>query len=384
MPRLSKESLYDRPLSLSGPGPLGELLGGSGTSGHVGSAVTAQLNSQGESGLVGTLGWQIIQVPSGDTVTGYERSTSGITEAPAGSGTYYVTFLRPSPAGDYAIVWDAGGQYAEEAFTTTALPVSAPAPADMCSAWITASDVATAYDPTATDTTIYADDALAAIEVLNQLSAGQYPGTCTTTVRPCRDPCGCWGSIPARWNVYTFVWTGSLWANDCGDTCGCGVTSRIRLPDYPVVSVDEVRIDGVLIDPTTYRLDSQRYLVRLNDAAWPSCQNMSAPAGTLGSFTVEYTFGAEPPTIGLLAAKELAYELYLAGSPACRLPAATQSVTRQGVTYQTASTITATLGKGNTGLAYVDAFLSTVNPNGWNHRPYTWSPDRREVRTIGG
>lgn len=58
-------------------------------------------------GLAGTIGVRIIDTPAGTTITA--RTTTGITEAPAGSGLYSVLLTAPATAGDYSIVWDTGG-----------------------------------------------------------------------------------------------------------------------------------------------------------------------------------------------------------------------------------------------------------------------------------
>jgi hypothetical protein len=76
------------------------------------------------SGLVGTIGVQITDTPTGTVVT--PRITSGIIESPAGSGLYAITLTAPSTAGTYSIIWDTGGstpKYGrEDLVVTTGFP----------------------------------------------------------------------------------------------------------------------------------------------------------------------------------------------------------------------------------------------------------------------
>lgn len=60
----------------------------------------------GASGLVGTLGVQIINPSTNTVVTA--RTTSGINEAPTGSGLYFTKITAPVSPGTYAIIWDKG------------------------------------------------------------------------------------------------------------------------------------------------------------------------------------------------------------------------------------------------------------------------------------
>jgi hypothetical protein len=160
--------------------------------------------------------------------------------------------------------------------------------------------------------------------------------------------------------------------NDCGDRCGCGITRRVRLAGIPVLSVEEVKLDGDVLDPADYRLDAGGWLSRV-DSGWPICQATGLPDSEPGTFSVSYTWGARPPLAGREAAKALAAEFYLAcnASTDCVLPSGVQSVTRQGISYvrQEMSSEAAL------GIPAVDLFLSTYNPKGLRRRPAVWSPD---------
>lgn len=57
-------------------------------------------------GLVGTVGYQVINLETDIAITG--RKTSGIAEIPAGSGGYYAKVVAPNKPGSYGVVWDTG------------------------------------------------------------------------------------------------------------------------------------------------------------------------------------------------------------------------------------------------------------------------------------
>jgi hypothetical protein len=61
---------------------------------------------QAPTGLVGTIG---VQIQDGQGTAVLARHTTGIVEAPAGSGIYTATMTAPAVAGQYVVVWDTGG-----------------------------------------------------------------------------------------------------------------------------------------------------------------------------------------------------------------------------------------------------------------------------------
>jgi hypothetical protein len=272
-----------------------------------------------------------------------------------------------------------------------------------CVAWITGDEVADCCSAASgTDPSVFDTVALEASMLLYELSGRKYSGGCDPiTVRPCRQPCNAWlgAGYPGQW--YWSPWEGNWgWWTDAGGAasgplCGCGVMPRVKLSGYPVTEIVEVLIDGQVVDPATYRLDNYRFLTRLgyNDDQgvfqqrfWPVCQNLTLNDTSLpGTFAVTYAYGVAPPLAGVEAAKQLACQLYLACSgQECVLPQGVTKVDRQGVTIERAlmatwaQTITARgikSGAWGTGMALVDAFLSTYNPGGLRRRPLIFSPD---------
>lgn len=350
----------------------------------------------GITGLVGTMAIEIID-NLGAIVFG--PVTTGIVETPAGSGIYGVAFpAAPAAEGQYTIVGSADGSFTPgdvaiddlvvvAAISAGSLPPIVP-PAlggplvGPCSAWTDGERVAECCDSgVGTFTELLDDAAGVASELLFAFSGSQFSGLCGNRVRPCATRrCGCsWGNGTS--------WVGSGW--DCARPCGCQPLDRVRLAGYPVRAIAEVKIDGVAVDPDTYRLDEWRYLTRVRDPAdpttplfWPSCQDLDLADDQPGTFSVSYVFGLDPPAAGIAAAGELACQVYLSCSADadgdCVLPSHVMSVTRAGITYDIAA-FTA-WGRGpdgiwKTGLALVDAFLNAVNPLGIRRKPAIWSPD---------
>ena len=189
--------------------------------------------------------------------------------------------------------------------------------------------------------------ALEASQVLYELSGRQFSGACEKTVRPCGNAwCGfqtlsrgyvVWN--PYWWNPY---WDGMSWWFQGANSCACRPLDRIKLSGYPVREITEVKIDGVVVDPATYRLDDRRWLVRVPDPLdpdvhlrWPACQAMGLPDDEEGTFSVTYRYGQDAPPLGIHAAAQLGCELYKACSgQTCALPTGTTRVNRQGITIE--------------------------------------------------
>lgn len=316
-------------------------------------------------GLVGVVG---VEVSDGQGNVVIPRTTAGIIEAPAGSGIYAVTLTAPAEPGTYTVTWDDGGTpaiYAVEQIqvTATGLPEldAGTASTGPCQAWADTNAVGgrCAGEPVALTSAL-----LMASDVLYQLSGRRFPGVCSATVRPVGAGGRCLGDF-ARWRGLM---------SDPSTPRGCAAYDRVKLAGYPVRAVDEVRLDGQVVPPSSYALEGGRWLVRRLPDGWPSCQRLDRPAGEVGTWTVTYRFGQEPPVAGRLAAIALACELAKAsaGQP-CDLPAHVQAVVRQGVTMRrNAATL---FGQdGTSGLPEVDAFLAAYRSTG-TRRAAIISPD---------
>jgi hypothetical protein len=234
-----------------------------------------------------------------------------------------------------------------------------------------------------------------ATDLLNAWTGGVY-GSCEVTLRPCRADCD--GYVPTFWGRGPFprgggspwqpVVVDGQWINltcgQCGTNCSCDTHASIGLPG-PVGAIVEVLIDGVLVDPTTYRVDNHRYLVRTDGGIWPSCQDVAAPSSAEGTWQVTYLHGLSVPLGGQVAAARLACELWKAacGDASCQLPRRVQSITRQGVTIGLLDSFD-DIDKGRTGIWTVDSWVASVTrvvPRGGQvfsvDRPRT--PNRRQT-----
>lgn len=247
-----------------------------------------------------------------------------------------------------------------------------------CTPWITADDVAASCDALehSGDPSVYDDAALQASQLLYELSGRQFSGECgPVTVRPCTPGCGCWSAPYIGW-PYSWDWYLGCWASPAGDRCGCSPLSTVKLAGS-VREVSEVKIDGVALDPSEYRVDKRKYLVRLADdegdpQRWPGCQRLDLDDTEESTWSVTYTFGQDVPAAGVSAAVELACQLAEFGVTGdCALPAGVTKVTRQGITID----LEKAQGDWWAVLPLVAAFLKAYNPAGLRRRAALWSPD---------
>lgn len=242
---------------------------------------------------------------------------------------------------------------------------------------------------------VRADAQAWAMDLLDRLTAFQFQ-QCPVTVRPCSSKCtgftgymtwpvGAPGSNGSGWPwMIPFVDNG-IWRNcGCGGGCSCEARCQISLGRL-TVSVTEITIDGLTLDPTAYRLDQLpghgSVLVRTDGECWPECQDMNVTEG-VGVFTVTYVPGLPLPAAGSIALGKLAceYAKSCVGGD-CKLPAELASMTRNGVDVQI---IDQALLPDQilTGLAEVDRWVRAVNPSNLRSRPRVLTPDIRRNRIV--
>jgi hypothetical protein len=135
--------------------------------------------------------------------------------------------------------------------------------------------------------------------------------------------------------------------------------------------VVDVRLDGVVLNPSQYRVDENRKLVRTDGGTWPMCQDMSLEDDQSGTWSVTITVGETVPVLGRRAVADLAAEFAkdCAGEE-CLIPYDVTSLTRQGITLdfgnpnnQAVDPLVRLLG-----LRVVRLFLATYNPHGLQRR----------------
>jgi hypothetical protein len=205
---------------------------------------------------------------------------------------------------------------------------------------------------------------------------GQRFGQCEATIRPCRQDCtaglstyhgGMTGGTSSSHNGNPWHPTliGGSWFNigcgGCGDNCGCSSGRALRF-DKPVSGIASIEIDGVVIDPTTYRVDNNVLLVREDGQQWPFCQNMSHALGEPDTWAITLLTGEPVPVGGQIAAGKLACEFAKAacGAKGCELPSRVQSITRQGVSVSLLVQTFDDMDKGRTGIWLVDSWVASV------------------------
>lgn len=117
-----------------------------------------------------------------------------------------------------------------------------------------------------------------------------------------------------------------------------------------------------------------------------NCQNMNLEPDQPGTFEITYTWGHDVPTAGLMAAKELAVQLWLAcvGAAECALNPRVTKIVRQNIEIDRSSIFAQFWKSGSTGIPLVDQFIAGVNPNGQRRAAAIWTPDREPFARVSG
>lgn len=311
-------------------------------------------------------------------------------------GAYIYQWAIPIglPVGQYLVSWtgDVAGDPIDAAETITVLAQGAgdytPGP---CEVWPVRWPASCTYItlPTATPE-ITGLAAQMASEMLYQLS-GQRFSECTTTLRPCREDCygTGWPGWASWWQWGTYpqpYWFNGTWYNmgcgQCGTSCSCTAISETLLPG-PVVSIVEVKVDGVvLVNGVDYRVDDYRKLVRLG-GVWPYCNDLNQPDTAVGTWSVTAVYGEPVPVLGQLAVGELAcYFLGILLGVDCDLPPGVTDITRQGISMSLAEATTDLLSFFQRfPIAYL--FLKTYNPHNLMARAKAYDLDGPDYRAVG-
>lgn len=209
----------------------------------------------------------------------------------------------------------------------------------------------------------------------------------TMTVRPChqrsvRARSFEYASFANAWSfnfgVAPFLGERGLWVPalcECmAYECGCHMACSVELPP-PIGAITEVRVDGNLVDPSTYRQRGSRLVYHgEGECPWPLRQNLALDDTEPGTFSITYVRGSLPDDLAASACGTLACEFAkaLSGDKKCRLPEGVTSISRQGVTFQIVS---GAFADGTTGIREVDAWIGTWNPYRLKQQPSVWSPD---------
>jgi hypothetical protein len=243
-------------------------------------------------------------------------------------------------------------------------PASAAGLGSTCDPWATIADVGSPCSAYDFDQVLLEETLQIASDVLYNFTGRQWPGQCQTTVRPCGyrqpDSCGCLSST----------------------TCACSRLSELDLPGS-VVSIDQVKIDGVVVSSDRYRVDDYRHLVYLPEDGgdrdgWPCCQRLDLADTEDDTWSVTYTYGQDPPLGGLRSAASLGCQLALAFDPttsaSCRLPKRVTSLSRQGISMAILDPLTL-FAEGLTGLTEVDMWVQSTIVGAKRRRASVWVPE---------
>ena len=200
-----------------------------------------------------------------------------------------------------------------------------------------------------------------AVMVLWSLSGRQF-GACEYTIRPC--PAQGFPAYPWLGSDYlVLMLDATRWTHSpCGCVGGCEVSGPrvVHLPG-PAAAIVAVTIDGVVLPDAEYQLEGDA-LYRTGGASWPS-QNLGAPLGETGTWSVTYTRGLDPPAGAAKMAGQLALEFIAAcdDETTCRLPRTLVATNQRGNSHVFDQS--KILKAGKTGLPEVDLWLAAVNPN---------------------
>lgn len=231
---------------------------------------------------------------------------------------------------------------------------------------------------------------LAASQFLWSVTGRQF-SQCEVSIRPCRaclDDC-C--AIPELgFNSVGYPWSpvhlsNGDWINvscECQNQCSCTNLCEVPLP-YPACSINQVLIDGVVVDPATYRIDEFSKLVRIGSECWPSCNNLTLPPTEVGTWQITLQYGLPVPELVLKAAAEFAGELIKSCvGKSCGLPKNITAVSRQGVSEVFANPLDF-IKSGYTGLPLTDLAIRAYNPHMLQRRSTVYSPDVKNWRVAG-
>ncbi len=184
---------------------------------------------------------------------------------------------------------------------------------------------------------------LIASRMLYHATCERFTGECANELRPCK--CSC----PDQ------------------DCCRCTFQHVPLAGRYPVLEVTEVRVDGVVLPTSDYRLDEFSRLVRTGGESWPHTQDLTKnPDTDSDTFRIKYTVGRAVPIDLQHAAALLACELKKAcNGQGCELPDNVTRVMRDGLEFDMVPQgvpNVLTQGRGLFGIPAVDMIVNQYKP----------------------
>lgn len=330
---------------------------------------------------------KVVHAGSGNVVLG--PISTGFGHPATGIYTYVWSVPDVVVAGDYVVIWDATDVALTPVQATEIVTIVSGSSFESgpCEPW---EPIWCAPLPTGAEA-VTGDAVQMATEVLFQ-AGGQRFGICHVKIRPCRDDCaGAWMGFNEWWPGVGGVvtsngggprpwWVNGTWYNvcsvGCGGTCSCTVIDQALLP-APTREVIEVKLNGQVMDPSLYRVDENRLLVRLDGQLWPLCQDLAASDDEDGTWSVTIAVGEDVPVLAKRALGELAMEFVkeCLGED-CLIPYEVTSLSRQGVNITFGSPSATRTIVGEMGLRMVDLYLATYNPSNLQRKGKTYDIDR--------
>lgn len=314
-------------------------------------------------------------------------TATGVTNPVLGTNVYNWAVPATQAPGDYLVAWSGtdpgdGDPVTASEIITVATAASAASPLGLCEPWpvIWCKNLPTGSEAVTGAALQAASEALWA-------ATAQRFGLCTETIRPCRRSCGMFWPFADSW----WEWTGGMWprpllfdgawynitCGSCAGGCQCGMLEEALLPG-PVYDVLEVKVDGLPLPPSAYRLDNGRLLVRTDGGHWPVCQHLELPDTAVGTWSMTGRFGEPVPLLGQQAVGELACEMVKAMlGEDCRLPRNVQQLVRQGVTisFPEDSNLVDRL-------YFSSMFIKAFNPSGLIAKPQVYDVDGPMFRRV--
>lgn len=168
-----------------------------------------------------------------------------------------------------------------------------------------------------------------------------------------------------RFRLHAVTFTPNL-SGACGCSMDC-LDTEIELPGPVDPDSIVATIAGVVLDPSAYKLYGGSTLVRTDGGYWPMCWHLSSPAGL--DWSIAFTYGQLPGMDGILACRELGVHYALAAcNKQSKIPARAVTLSRGGLSLNL-------LRGRRTGIALVDDYLDSSNPENLRGRGSVVSPD---------
>lgn len=202
------------------------------------------------------------------------------------------------------------------------------------------------------------------------VASGRQYGQCPVTVRPCGDDCNdystYWGPSEASSWIPTLTAQGT-WINCRSGSCHCNPCNCCHICavnlEWPATGITEVKVDGVIVDPSEYFIYDDKKLVK-REGCFPKCQDLQADSDAPNTFEVTFLHGFPLDDAGQAALDVLACEfLKDCLGVACSLPSRWRSISREGISIDQIDNFD-TLDRGRIGIFAVDQWIATVNPSG--------------------